>query len=398
MGAVSCARTTSRCEGVMSTDNMHSDAASAQATAYATQSLRLSSLPTVVTDEVFDLMGAFREDQFTSKVNLGAGVYRTDEGTPWLLPVVEKVEKHLLSTDDVMRHEYLAIAGDVEFLDAARDLALGFDAEKESELQKQHKLRVASVQTVSGTGANHIGAAFLAEHVKPKHVWISDPTWINHHTIWDLTGIHRKQYPYYNAADGTFNFDGMMQTLEKEAEPNDVIVLHSCAHNPTGLDPSEEQWKAICELCHRKRLFPFFDSAYQGFASGDPNKDAWPIQYFFHHMPAMELCIAQSFSKNFGLYGQRTGAFHLITSGANLTMRNSVVDNLSHLIRGEYSMAPRYGSTIVKTILRDKALNQEWRKDLIVMSNRIKEMRSALYNELKRLGTPGSWSHILNQV
>lgn len=357
-----------------------------------------SNLPDAPVDEIFSLNHAYLTDSNPNKVNLGLGVYRTDEGQPWPLSSVEQVEQQLYTQNDPARHEYLPIEGDSEFLGHARDLMFGLNkAGADVEKERLAKLRIASVQSISGTGANHLGAAFLAHHLKPKHVWISIPTWANHHTIWDLQGIERKGYPYFDSATCAFNFQGAIAALEKDAEAGDVVVLHACAHNPTGVDPSKEQWEKIAEICQRKRLFPFFDAAYQGFASGSVDEDAWAVRYFFNLSPPMEMCVAQSFSKNFGLYGHRTGAFHLVTNGANPAETELVRKNLCHIIRGEYSMGPRYGSTIVKTILRDECLRAQWQDDLTVMSSRIRQMRQALYDELVRLKTPGSWEHVINQ-
>jgi aspartate aminotransferase, cytoplasmic len=358
-----------------------------------------SNLPDAPVDEIFALNHAYVADTHSHKVNLGIGVYRTEEGQPWPLSSVKLVEEEMYRQNDPARHEYLGIEGDLTFLDLARDLMFGFSpASSESVAEKNAKQRIASVQTVSGTGANHVGAAFLAHHFKPKHVWVSTPSWANHQTIWDLQGVERKSYPYFDAATCSFDFNGAITTLENEVVEGDVILLHACAHNPTGVDPTKEQWKQIAELCQRKGLFPFFDSAYQGFASGSADEDAWAVRYFFNlTSPPMEMCVAQSFSKNFGLYGQRAGAFHLVTNGANPTESLLVRKNLCHIIRGEYSMGPRYGSSIVKRILGDDALRAQWQDDLTVMSSRIKQMRQALYGELVRLKTPGSWEHVINQ-
>lgn len=355
---------------------------------------RLNVSP-VPPDEIFALNGAYAVDPHPQKVSLGVGVYRTDDGKPWPLPVVQKAEKELVVDDDLFRHEYTAIEGDVPFLGIARDLMFGFEGKQGEE---EAKARIGSVQTVAGTGANHLGALFLAHHMKPPTVWLSNPSWANHQTIWELAGVPRKTYPYYHAATRSFDFEGMMSSLESEAQEGDVVLLHACAHNPTGLDPNKEQWVAIADLCERKKLFPFFDSAYQGFASGSVEEDAWAVRYFFNNKPDMEMCVAQSFSKNFGLYGQRVGAFHYCTNRASTTIRDVVVNNLCHLIRGEFSMGPRVGCSIVKKVLTSEELTADWHKDLQVMSSRIKAMRKALYSELVRLQTPGTWEHIIQQV
>lgn len=355
---------------------------------------RLNVSP-VPPDEIFALNGAYALDPHPQKVSLGVGVYRTDDGKPWPLPVVQRAEKELVVDDDLFRHEYTAIEGDVPFLGIARDLMFGFEGKQAEE---EAKARIGSVQTVAGTGANHLGALFLAHHMKPPTVWLSNPSWANHQTIWELAGVPRKTYPYYHAATRSFDFEGMMSSLESEAQEGDVVLLHACAHNPTGLDPNKEQWVAIADLCERKKLFPFFDSAYQGFASGSVEEDAWAVRYFFNNKPDMEMCVAQSFSKNFGLYGQRVGAFHYCTNRASTTIRDVVVNNLCHLIRGEFSMGPRVGCSIVKKVLTSEELTADWHQDLQVMSSRIKAMRKALYSELVRLQTPGTWEHIIQQV
>ena len=366
-----------------------------------------SSLPKVEKDEVFGLMAAYHADSHQDRVNLGAGVYSSDEGRPWPLRVVERLEKSMPQQDDINRHDYLPIEGDPRFLTAARNLVFSTypsSAQEPPQLHQQQQdydeSRIVSVQAISGTGANHIGARFLAENLRPGRVWLPEPTWANHHAIWESVGVERGLYPHYSAARSCLNFDAMMAVLKRDARPQDVIVLHACAHNPTGCDPSREQWKAIADLCQRRQIFPFFDNAYQGFASGSPTDDAWAINYFrqLQH-PPMEMCVAQSFSKNFGLYGQRVGAFHLVTNDTSDGVRENVLNCLSHMIRSEYSVAPRYGSTIVRNILESKGLTQAWQADLDVISARIKAMRHALYDELIRLGTPGSsWRHVIDQV
>lgn len=353
-----------------------------------------SSLPKAVPDEVFNLIGAFAADTHPDRVNLAAGIYFTDEGLSWPLDTVRRVERDLHEADTPTRHDYLPPQGDRQFLKAARDLVVlaGNDSTDVDDL------RVASVQTVSGTGANHIGARFLVDHARPRQVWLPDPTWNNHHKIWDFVGLGPRMYPYYNESNCSFDFDGMIQALENDTKPGDVLVLHGCAHNPTGLDPSKEQWTTIADLCQRKQLIPFFDVAYLGLASGDPATDAWAVHYFYKRQLSLGMIVAQSFSKNFGLYGHRTGALHIVLGEPSAEIRDVVVANLAQLLRAEVSMAPKYGSEIVKTILQNKELTADWLVDLKIMTNRLKGMRQALYDEIVRLGTPGSWEHIVDQV
>ncbi|KAJ4288650.1 hypothetical protein N0V90_011887 [Kalmusia sp. IMI 367209] len=330
-------------------------------------------------DEPFALNAEYLADPSTLKVNLGIGVYRTDKSKPWPLPAVVKAEQSLRSYADPSRHEYLAIQGDLKFLDLARDVA--FDLRSERSTNNDERSRIVSVQTVSGTGANHIGAAYLSTVLKPRKVWLPDPTWGNHPAIWERVGVEVCEYPYYNNAAQDFDFSGMMAVLQRHAQPGDVLLLHACAHNPTGSDPDRMQWEAIADLCQRRRLVPFFDLAYQGFASGDVSQDAWAIKHFFGRA-GLEFCVAQSFSKNFGLYGQRAGALHTVIDECSIHLRHKVVANLCHLVRSEYSMAPRAGSDIVRRTLEEPVLRSQWDRDLLVMSGRIKSVREGLYNEL----------------
>lgn len=360
-----------------------------------------STLPPTPPDEPFSVNGAYTQDPHPQKVNLGIGVYRTAEGNPWPLRVVEDAEKQIYEAKNVNRHEYLSIQGDCDFLQLASDLVFGLDNANPAApplVNSRDRNRVTSIQTVSGTGANRLGAELLARNLRPACVWIPDPTWANHHTIWELAGVQKRCYPYYDSRSQAFDFQGAYRTLSESARENDVVIFHACAHNPTGADPSREQWEALARLCMEKGLFPFFDLAYQGFASGDVENDAWAIRYFFDRVPQVEFCVAQSFSKNFGLYGQRVGVLHVVTSPSAGDVSRKVLATLCHLVRGEYSMAPRGGAEIVRTVLGSETLRAKWREDLTTMSQRIKGMRLALYHELNKLDTPGDWTHIVHQV
>lgn len=293
-----------------------------------------------------------------------------------------------MANDPQLSHEYLPILGHTDFLSATQDLLFN---KPSSELRS----RILSIQTISGTGACHIGARLLTDLLKPGAVWISNPTWNNHHVIWSLVGdVEQKTYPYYDEESRSISFNRMVRVLEEEAQAGDVIILHACAHNPTGLDLDAAQWTQMADLCERKGLVPFFDAAYQGFASGDVNKDAWSIRYFLHR--GFELCVAQAFSKNMGLYGERVGALHVVT--ATSEQQSSIAGQLSYYQRGEISSPPAHGACIVSRILRDVDNRAEWIENLNRMTSRIDKMRNALYQELQRLKTPGKWGHILHQV
>lgn len=258
--------------------------------------------------------------------------------------------------------------------------------------------RVTSMQTISGTGAVHLGGLFISRFYRPTPtIYLSNPTWANHNQIFSNVQLKTAQYPYFDKSTKGLDFKGMTKAL-KDAPERSVILLHACAHNPTGVDPTRDQWKEIAEIMKAKKQFPFFDCAYQGFASGDLDQDAWAVRYFIQQ--GFELCIAQSFAKNFGLYGERAGCFHFVTSpgsDAQNTVKR-IASQLAILQRSEISNPPAYGARIASTVLNDPALFKEWEQNLKEMSGRIKEMRTALRSQLEELKTPGTWNHITDQI
>jgi aspartate aminotransferase len=244
----------------------------------------------------------------------------------------------------------------------------------------------------------HLGALFLKHFYPGKPtVYFSNPTWANHNQIFSNVGLPIATYPYFSKETKGLDFAGMKKTIS-EAPDHSIILLHACAHNPTGVDPTQEQWKEIASIVRQKSHFPFFDCAYQGFASGDLAKDAWAVRYFLEE--GFEMCVAQSFAKNFGLYGERAGCFHFITgpdSDAQATI-GRIASQLTVLQRSEISNPPAYGARIVELILNDEALFAEWEENLRSMSGRIITMRKALRSKLEELGTPGTWNHITDQI
>lgn len=259
---------------------------------------------------------------------------------------------------------------------------------------------MTSVQTISGTGACHLGALFLARFYKGNRtVYLSNPTWANHNQIFSNVGVPIAQYPYFDKKTKGLDFDGMKKTLG-DAPEGSIILLHACAHNPTGVDPTEAQWREIADVMRSKKHFPFFDTAYQGFASGDLDRDASAIRYFAEQ--GFELVVAQSFAKNFGLYGERAGCFHFVTAptgGADAAETvKRVASQLAILQRSEISNPPIYGARVASTVLNDDALFAEWKENLRTMSGRIITMRKELRAKLEALGTPGTWNHITDQI
>lgn len=337
--------------------------------------------------EVFALNRSYLEDKHPNKANLGVGAYRTNEGKPWVLPVVRKTEIKIAS-DESLNHEYLPVLGHDGFRKAATILLLGENSPAISEK------RALGVQTLSGTGALRIGAEFLRYHMNRKVFYYSDPTWENHRKVFMDAGFETPcTYRYWDQKNRVLDIEGFLADLEA-APAGAVIILHACAHNPTGSDPTREQWIRIADLMERKQLFPFFDSAYQGFASGDPDLDAWAVRYFVER--GFELFCAQSFAKNFGLYCERVGNLTVVQRDAKTS--EAVASQLTLLIRGMYSNPPAFGSRIVSAVLNDAVLRQEWMDCISTMSNRIKKMREQLFNRLTELGTPGTWKHIVQQI
>ncbi|KIX02283.1 uncharacterized protein Z518_08222 [Rhinocladiella mackenziei CBS 650.93] len=351
-----------------------------------------SVVPQAPEDPLFGLMAAYRKDPFEKKIDLGIGAYRDNNAKPWVLPVVKKADE-ILRNDPNLNHEYLPIAGLTAFTTAAQKLILGPDSPAIKEG------RVYSVQTISGTGAVHLGGLFLSKFLpKPTpSIYLSTPTWANHNQIFNNVHLPIKSYPYFSTKTKMLDFDGLMSAL-KTAPEGSVVLLHPCAHNPTGVDPTQDQWKEIAVVCKERKLFPFFDCAYQGFASGNLATDNFAIRYFVEQ--GFELLIAQSFAKNFGLYGERTGAFHFVAApgldAQDVTKR--VGSQLNILQRSEISNPPAYGARIASLVLNDEKLFAEWEDDLRTMSGRIIEMRKSLKAELDRLGTPGNWDHITSQI
>ncbi|KAG2228727.1 aspartate aminotransferase [Thamnidium elegans] len=344
-------------------------------------------VPQAPPDAIFHLTASYKADTNPNKINIGVGAFRTDEMKPYVLPVVRKAET-ILYSDETLDHEYQPIAGQPSYTRAATRLILGEDSPAIKEG------RTAGVQTISGTGANHTGALFLHQFYKKSNkCYISNPTWANHRSIFSLVGFEVEEYPYWNPQTRGLDYEGLLQSL-RDAPQGSIFVLHPCAHNPTGVDPTQEQWKGIAKIMQERDLFPFFDCAYQGFASGDLDKDAWAVRYFVEQ--GFELFVCQSFAKNFGLYGERAGNLTIVGKTPEATKR--VFSQFEKLQRSEISNPPAFGSRIVDIVLNDKDLYAEWKENLKYMSHRIIEMRHALKGHLVELKTPGTWDHITNQI
>lgn len=345
-------------------------------------------------DPILGISTAFNACDNPKKVNLGVGAYRDENGKPWVLPTVRAAEEKLLQMQEQGKanHEYLGIDGIPEFYNAAVKLMLGDDCQP----LKDGKL--CTVQCLSGTGALRLGASVMQQFMPQSAIYIPNPTWGNHKKIFPRDGVQVKEYTYYDPATCGLNFAGMCADL-KAMPPNSVVLLHACAHNPTGVDPTQDQWKEIANIMKAGKLVPMLDSAYQGFASGDFDKDAWPCRLFASEGFEMMLC--QSFAKNMGLYGERTGAFTIICETKDIAVK--MMSQIKPFIRTMYSSPPGHGAKIANIILNDPVTLAAWKAEVKSMADRIIQMRVELLAALTSIACPppkgvANWTHVTSQI
>ena len=323
---------------------------------------RFDALQVPAKDPILGVKEEFLADAATDKINLSVGAYRTDEGTPWVLPPVAEARKRLI--EGKLEHEYLPSTGLKSYCDRVDLLLRG----KTSDTS-------ATVQGLSGTGGLRLCFEFLRRHHSPV-VYVPAVTWSNHWNVLRDAGCDARKYTYLDGIK--LDWPKLVADLE-QADEGAIILLHLCAHNPSGVDPSSEQWRELCALCQRKRFLPVFDSAYLGFASGNVDKDAAPFRLFCDEGLQPWACI--SFSKNFGLYSERAGA--IVASCASAREAAAVRGHLGKLARALYSNPPAFGARVVDAVLADAALEARWRECLVVMSGRIADMRAKLRSALE---------------
>jgi len=338
-------------------------------------------------DPILGVTIAFNKDASPNKMNLGVGAYRDDNGQPYILDSVKEAAKRIVE-NPAENHEYLPIGGDPAFTQAAIKLALGPNNRYITEK------KVVTAQAISGTGALRVAGDFLNRHYnRSKKIYVPTPTWANHIPLFADAGLDVQYYRYYDKKNNGIDFTGLTDDL-KNAPNGSIIVLHACAHNPTGQDPSFEQWKDLSSLLKKKEHFALFDLAYQGFASGDTEVDAKGVRLFVDEGHEIALC--QSFAKNFGLYGQRVGAVSFLTSSAEEAV--AVESQLKILVRPMYSNPPKFGAKIVTNVLNDPKLYSQWQKEVKGMADRIISMRQKLVKGLKDAGSNRDWKHITDQI
>ncbi|MFB2661263.1 amino acid aminotransferase [Shewanella mangrovisoli] len=334
-------------------------------------------------DPILGLTDTFKADPRQDKVNLGVGIYKDEAGQTPVLQSVKKAEALLLEQEKTKN--YLGIEGVQTYNRVVQELLFG----EGSTLVTSG--RAATAQAPGGTGALRIAAEFLLRNTPSRTVWVSNPTWANHQNIFETAGLTVKEYGYYNAAAHDIDFDGMMTDLAN-ALAGDIVLLHGCCHNPTGIDLTLAQWELVANLCADKQLVPLFDFAYQGFGAGI-EEDAAGLRLVAAKVP--ELLVANSFSKNFGLYNERIGAVTVVAQNADEAVR--AFSQVKRTIRANYSNPPAHGALIVSTILSDAALKALWVQELTEMRERIAEMRTLFVQSLKDEGVTQDFSFISRQ-
>ena len=334
-------------------------------------------------DPILGLADLFRADDRTHKINLGIGVYKDETGKTPVLTSVKQAEQILLENETTKN--YLGIDGIADFGNCTQTLLFGAD----SALIAAKRARTA--QTPGGTGALRVAADFIATQTSAKRVWVSNPSWPNHKNVFAAAGLEVCEYAYYDAQKHALDFDGLLNSLSAAAA-GDVVLFHGCCHNPTGIDPTAEQWAQLAALSQSKGWLPLFDFAYQGFARG-LEEDAEGLRLFA--AGHQELIVCSSYSKNFGLYNERVGAFTLVAATADVA--DTAFSQVKATIRANYSNPPSHGAAVVATILGNSDLRALWEQELTGMRQRIQRMRQLFVNTLQEKGAEEDFSFIIRQ-
>lgn len=334
-------------------------------------------------DALLALMVAFKNDPNPNKIDLGVGVYKNDSGQTPILNVVKKAEAHLLEYEQ--SKGYIGATGAPELAPLLQGLMLGND----------HPIiqqgRIATAQTPGGTGALRVAGDLINAVSPDAKIWVSDPTWSNHFHVFAGAGVEVRTYPYYDADLNALAIDAMLESI-RQIPAGDVILLHASCHNPTGIDPTQAQWKLISQAVAEQGLVPLIDCAYQGFGEG-LEEDVQGLKMLLDLCP--EALITTSCSKNFGLYNERIGALSLVTENPEHCQR--AFSQIANCIRANYSNPPAHGAAIVTTILSDTNLRQQWETELAEMRDRIRRMRSELVSSLQTLNCNRDFSFIEQQ-
>ena len=328
-------------------------------------------------DAILGLIAEHSDDPRPDKIDLGVGVYRDANGSTPILNSVKKAEERLLASQ--ASKAYLGTAGDPQFNARIQDLAFADSVDGQ---------RLVTIQTPGGSGSLRVAAGLLLRARDAVSVWVSEPTWANHVPLLGGAGLDLKPYPYYDTDRHVIDVDGMLEAL-RAAPAGDAVLLHACCHNPSGLDPSEDDWRAIIDVIVERELLPFIDMAYQGFARG-VDEDAFAIRELAARVPEMIVC--NSCSKNFGLYRDRVGSLSLLA--ADTATRDVLSSQANNYVRTLYSMPPDHGAAVVSIILGDDALRNEWLEEVAAMRGRLEAMRALLCDALQAKSPARDFSHL----
>lgn len=334
-------------------------------------------------DPILGLNEAFNADPRSSKVNLGVGVYFTDEGRIPLLRAVAAAEQARIQAH--APRGYLPIEGIASYDSAVQKLLFGQDA---ALLQAG---RVITTQSLGGTGALKIGADFLKRLLPEACVAISNPSWENHRALFESAGFPVHNYRYYDAASQGVDRQGMLDDL-RALPARSIVVLHACCHNPTGVDLELDDWKAVLEVLREREHVPFLDIAYQGFGDGI-DEDAFAVRLFAES--GLNFLVSSSFSKSFSLYGERVGALSIVTDSQEESTR--VLSQVKRVIRTNYSNPPTHGATVVGNVLNSAELRAMWEQELAEMRERIRDMRTTMVEQLASLGAKRDFAFVARQ-
>lgn len=343
---------------------------------------KFESVPNLPPDQIFGVVYEFAQDQRPNKLNLCIGVYRGEDGTPFIFDAVKKVEAHFFDVED--NKEYLPIRGEADFCIETAKLVYG------ERLYSENESGLYVNQTPGGTGALRAGADFVREQLC-QEIFVPDPTWVNHVPLFEKVGLEVKRYPYFHGEKKHIDFEKTKEGIR--ALPEGACVLfHAACHNPSGCDPTDDEWKELTKILKERKILPFVDFAYQGFGNGI-DSDAFFVRHLLDE--GIEHLIAYSYSKNMGLYGERTGALLIFSDKKEVV--EPVGSYIRSLVRTNYSNSPRHGAMLAKTVLGDQALCVGWMKELESVRLRILSLREKLQKRMQEELPDHDWSFFTRQ-
>lgn len=338
-----------------------------------------SNVPSASLDPMMIIAQKYAKDENPNKVDLSIGVYKPENGdVKYVFPSVKKAKTEIYNYDE--GHPYHSMSGLPQFIRGAQKVVFGDRTKQE---------RIASLQTISGTGAIHMGIEFVKK-LGMEHIYVGSPAWSNYKGMIESEGLKVSFFNHYDEKTGTADIDSTLNVID-EIEDGGVLLLQGCCHNPTGADYTKDQWKQIAAKLQDRKIFVFFDIAYQGFASGNKDEDAWAVRYFYDQ--GFEFLVCQSFSKNMGIYGERAGCLHVVSRETQHI--NDVQTVMVSVFREQCSFAPLFGARIASYLFED--LKEDWDNDVLNVSNRLKDIRQMVLNKFNELGTPGNWETVVRQ-